>query len=460
MRKLITVILCAAMLAGVLAGCQPTSAPSGSTSTSASQSASAENVEITFWTMPMYDDYGPLIQEDYPAAVKAAYPNITVKTEILSWDAGPEKITVAMATGGTPDILNDVYSRLAPGPNAGLCVDLTELATTLKDIFLEGYLETGIFDGKNYYLPDKSNNGYNMTVNMSLVKKYKLESLLPADKTHWSYDQFLKFSREAYKAGKADGLFATQLWAGSRSSDAVYYSLLMCGGTDILNKEHTKLAANTATAKATLAVLKTLVDEGMIPEGAATTKDESVDPNFYSGKLFYILDCAGAQTPVTIYNKVKAGEMEDFEAVTYQYPTPDGKADPRVASFGTNGFVVFTNGNDANKIDAAKKAIDVYFRDDNIIAETCLKTGLSPTTSNITLDYGDDVLNAKAKEAVEANAKYATSGFGILEPWWSDFRETYYVQLQAYYTGTKTVDQALADWETTANDVISKALAK
>ena len=82
-----------------------------------------------------------------------------------------------------------------------------------------------------------------------------------------------------------------------------------------------------------------------------------------------------------------------------------------------------------------------------------------PCTNNITLDYKDATLNAQAKAAAEFNAKYSHSDFGILEPWWSNFRETFYVQLQALYTKTKTAEQVLTDWEKTANDVITAGIA-
>ena len=86
-----------------------------------------------------------------------------------------------------------------------------------------------------------------------------------------------------------------------------------------------------------------------------------------------------------------------------------------------------------------------------------LKGGAASTLNNITLDYGDATLNAQVKFASEANAKYSHSDIGILEGWWSSFRETFYVQLQGIYTGTKTVKQALSDWETTGNAAIAKA---
>jgi ABC-type glycerol-3-phosphate transport system substrate-binding protein len=236
----------------------------------------------------------------------------------------------------------------------------------------------------------------------------------------------------------------------------------MTGGTSITKDADTKtptVAANTATAKVTLAVLKTLVDEKLVPDGAATTKDENVDPNFQSGKLVMLLASAGAQTPITIYNAAKKGDIKGFACDFYQMPSPTGKTDPKVVSFGTSGFELFINKNDPDIIQGAKDAMVVWYETPSISQEMALKGGSSIVSTNVTLDYGDATLNEQVKRANDFNAKYATSDFGILTAWWSPFRETFYVQLQAYLTGTKTVDQMLADWETTGNAAIAKAIA-
>lgn len=460
MKRLFAIILSTALIVGLLAGCNGTVTPSSSASKSAS--VSAKPVTVSLWIMPLYDTFVDTVKTTYVNAVKAKYPNVTIATELLSWDAGPEKITVAMATGATPDLLQDVQARLAPGWAAGLSVDISDVVERVKGIVQPGFQNLGMKDGKHYYLPVMTNNGYNFAVNIDLAKSLGVFDLLPTDKIHWTYAQFLDFCRKATAAGKSKSIYATQLWAASRSSDSAYYSLLMCGGTNITKGADTNtptVAANTATAEATLAVLKTLVDEKLVPDGAATTKDEAVDPNFQSGKLVMLLASAGAQTPITIYNAAKKGDIKGFACDFYQMPSPTGKTDPKVVSFGTSGFELFKNKNDADIIQGAKDAMVVWYETPSISQEMALKGGSSIVSNNVTLDYGDATLNEQVKRANDFNAKYAISDFGILTSWWSPFRETFYVQLQAYLTGTKTVKQMLADWETTGNAAIAKAIA-
>ncbi len=462
MKRLIAIILSTALIVGMLAGCKETVTPGTSGSASASASVSAKPVTVSLWVMPQYEEYFNLLKTTYAGAVKAKYPNVTVAVELLSWDAGPEKITLGMATGATPDLLQDVQARLAPAWGAGLSVDISDVAERVKGIMMDGYKQLGMKDGKHYYMTTMSNNGYNFVVNMDLAKSLGTDNLLPADKIYWSYDQFLDFCRKTSAAGKSQGIYATQLWAGSRSSDAAYYSFLMTGGTNItdMTKNPPVVAANTATAEASLAVLKTLIDEKLVPDGSSTIKDEAVDPNFYDGKIVMLLASAGAQTPIMVYNRAKAGEIKGFTCEFYQMPSPTGKTEPKVVSFGTSGFTLFINKNDPDVIQGAKDAIVTWYETPEVMTDLHLKGGSSPVTNNVTLDYGDATLNDQVKRAIEANSKYAISDFGILTGWWSPFRETFYVQLQAYYTGTKTAKQMLADWETTGNAAIAKAIAE
>ena len=101
------------------------------------------------------------------------------------------------------------------------------------------------------------------------------------------------------------------------------------------------MAANTSTAEASLTLLKTLIDEKLVPDGAATTKAEALSPTFEAGNLVMLFASAGAESMVKIFNKAKKGDIKGFACDFYQMPTPTGKTEPKVASFGTSGFVIF-----------------------------------------------------------------------------------------------------------------------
>lgn len=465
MKKALSVLLAALLFAAMLTGCtqtpaaqeveQAVEAAAEAVTEAIAEAAPAgqEAVELTFWRMST-----EFSDEDIAAFCKKVtekYPYITLKTEALSYDSGPEKLTVAMATNATPDIYLDVYSRIAPAVGANLLADMTDLIDTLKGAQMaEGYASIGNIDGKNYYAALLTNNGYNLGVNMSLVEKYGLTDLLPEDHIHWSYDEFLAFLRAAKEAGAADGVVPIQLFAGSRSSDASYYSLMMTAGTQILSADHKSFTGNTAETVGALELLKTMVSEGLSGAGSATFKDEEAYPYFWSQKNILFFANAGAQDGVQLKTKVDAGELEGFKFDFYAYPSPDGTKDPHVVSFGTLGFCIFKNENDPAKIDAAKKVIEMFYEDVEMSTNVCKAVGYAPCNVNVALDYGDAYLNDLVARANEWNAKYADDTFGILEPYWSDVRETFYPNLQGLYTGDMSAQETLDAWQKDVTKVL------
>lgn len=419
--------------------------------------ADLEGTEITFWYMPLYEGFDEKMSRDLAQEVKDKY-GIILNTEVLTWDAGPEKVTVAMATGATPDLYLDTYSRIAPAIGGGLTADITDTAQALSPLLYEGVLDTGKLEAIQGYIPINLSQGYNITVNVSLAKELGIYDLLPEDKIHWSYEEFLEFCRAAREKGEDHNIYATQLFAGSKSSDAVYYSFLMSGGSDILNEEHTLVAVDETKAAETLGLFRTLIDEELVPAGAATTVDNDIRPNWYSQKLACMFVSTGTGEAVNVKKQIDSGDIQAFDVDIYEIPTPDGKADPHVMSWGSTGFTVFKNSGDEAKTEAARKVIQTFLENQEYSQEVCVQTGNSTVLKDLNVDYGDETLNEQAKRAAASTAAYADSSIGVLEPWWSDFRETFYVQLQSYFTGDKSAETMLGDWKTSGDEVITKAL--
>ena len=304
---------------------------------------------LTSWQYPRFDGYEDLLAR-YSKAVNEKYPWITIETEMLSWDAGPEKFTVAMQTGSTPDIYLDGYSRISPAVVANMGVDMTDLVREATPCLLEGSQQDGIIDGRNYYITLWTSGAYCITVNTTLAKQLGVYEMLPPDRNHWTYDDFMRISRAVRKADSSK--YAIALYAGSRSSDAWYYSWILSSGTPITDKEHKFAVVNTMEAAATLHFFKTIVDEGLCPAGAATMKDEDTNIYFKTGQTLFSYDSPA--TLMEYQEQMERGEITPFEYNVLAIPTLDGR-DPKPATWGSSGFVIFKNRNDETRIDAAKK---------------------------------------------------------------------------------------------------------
>lgn len=123
----------------------------------------------------------------------------------------------------------------------------------------------------------------------------------------------------------------------------------MSGGSGILNEEHTEMAVDEAKAAVTLDLFRTLIEEDLVPAGAATTVDNDIRPNWYSQKLACMFVSTGTGEAVNVKKQIDSDDIQPFDVDIYEIPTPDGKADPHVMSWGSTGFTVFKNNGDETK---------------------------------------------------------------------------------------------------------------
>ncbi|MCI9134707.1 MAG: extracellular solute-binding protein [Lachnospiraceae bacterium] len=382
-------------------------------------------------------------------AIHEVHPEIEVVMEEYAESGILEKITVAMATGATPDVFWDVQSRINPAINAGLTADLSDLAADLSPEYRGNYLKEGEVDGKTYYIPVASNNCYVVTVNMDLAREIGVADMLPEDKTHWSYDDFLEIAAIC----KEKGYYMTQLWAGGPTGDAAYYSLFMTAGGKIVSDDGNSIVINSPENQKAMEFIKTLVDKGYIPDGAATTTDYT--EAFWAGKSLVMFADAGAGGIIGRHTMIRNGDIDStFDMDIYMYPSPTGDTEPVSATYGTQGFCVFTNDGDANRIAAAKEVVRAFASDPYYSEQMAANVGLSPVLSSAQVNLEDEKLSVLKERADENNANYATTELGILEAWWSGWRELFYPQMQLFYTGQKSGEDVLATLETEGTELI------
>lgn len=401
-----------------------------------------------------YNDPGAEeIYKKFSAAVNAQYPWITVEYEVLPYDSGPEKFTVACATGTTPDIYFDGYSRIAPAVNAGLTMDLTEVAQSNQNVFM-GEQKDGIVDGKYNFIATATGAAYGVFVNMDLANELGVADLLPEDKLTWSYDEYLEFCRAA-KAADAS-VIPQALFAGSRSSDAWYYSWFIGNGVELTNDELTATAFNIGEnrekAISTLNVYRTLIDEGLANDGCAAMTDQDCEQLWCAGKLLLLansLNCA------TYYQSLQdEGTSMEFTFDVLGLPTAEGKEIPTSACWGSYGFCAFkNNGHD----EAIKLALNVWLQNPEYQKELCLSTGFMPVMNTVEIDWGSEHIGEIMDFVTEYTAAHTVSSFGILENWWTDFRETLYPQLQDFYVGNIDAGTVLDNWQAAGDQVIKNA---
>ena len=463
MKKLISLLLVLVMVLGLVA-CGGNAAPAATEAPKAEAPAAPaapeapadkeekkDPVVLTMWALEV--EGVSKVYQNWSDAVNAQYPWITIEYEPLTSDVLAEKFSVACATGTTPDIYIDGYSRIAPAVHAGLTIDLTDVVAANKDRFLGEQMD-GVVDGKNYYVSYSDGAPYCLVANMTLLKECGVADMLPENMETWSYEEFLDLCRAA-KAAKPD-VIPTMLYAGSRSGDAWYYSWFLGNNAQITNDDLSavviKDGENQAKALEVLDLFSTMIAEDLVPDGAASLTDADAESMFCSGNMLFY-PTAFNKVP-QLYTLMQEGTCMEFEMDGVALPTVDGKEAPTTVSWGSTGLIGFANNGHEEEV---KLAIDVWLKSPELRkAALTIRGGLN-TMSDFTMDYATEGITATMARASDYAGRCANSSFGIREPWWSDFRETFYVQLQDYYVGNIDGKTLLENWQTAANAVITAA---
>ncbi len=456
MKKLISVLLALVMVLSLAACGQSETPPAEEKAPAATNAPAAEApaeekkpVVLSMWALDIEGISS--VYQAWSDAVNAQYPWITIEYEPLTSDVLAEKFSVACATGTTPDLYLDGFSRIAPAVHAGLTIDLTDVVAANQDRFY-GEIKDGVVDGKNYYISYYDGAPYCLVANMSLLEECGVIDMLPEDMESWSYEEFLALCRAA-KAAKPD-VIPTVLYAGSRSGDAWYYSCFLGNGAEITNEDLSAVVVNEgenqAAALEVLDLFSTMIDEGLVPEGAASLIDADVESLFNGGNvLFY--PTAYNKVP-QLYKLMQEGTCSEFELDGIAIPTAKGEEAPMTVSWGSSGVIGFANNGHEEEV---KLAIDVLLKSPEIRKAELEIRGTLSTMNDCVLEYATDSISATMARAADYGGRCANSSFGIRESWWSDFRETFYVQLQDYYVGNIDGETLLANWQTAANAVIT-----
>ena len=465
MKKAIALLLALLFMISMLAACgsAPDNSQPHADNTGDSQESSGEDSadqsdetddtaavtgDITVWYPDTWSSDAPGFVDAWKADIAAQYPDVNVTFEEYVQASIQEKLTVAMATGTTPDIFYDVQSRIAPAANNGLLVDLSDVAGGISDL-AENYAEIGKIGNETLYLPYTSMNCYSIAINMDIAREVGADAYLPEDSVHWSYEDFLKCCELA----KEGGYYGTQLWAGGPTGDAAMFSLYMTAGSQMFSDDFSACTINNDGTRKALELVQELIDKEYVPAGAATTLD--YNEAFFAGQSLFSLPQGGAYIIMQRENSYEAGEIDTiFDMDFVMYPSPDGKTEPVSASFGTNGFCIFKNDENADNIAAAKAVLKLVYDDPSYMTNIVTHTSTAPVLTTVQADV-DEKYAAYVEKGDNFTATYMTNSFGILEGWWSDWRNAYYPVMQNFYSGSATIDETLASLEQAGNDVLA-----
>lgn len=179
-KKLVSVLLSAAMCISLLAGCGGNGAQSssdGTAGTDANQeeaasdtakesqnadAATGEKVTLQFWNVFTGSD-GDILREIVDNYNKTNTDNIEIQMDIMPNDQLQQKLPAAIATGAAPDLVLFGVENIAPYVSNDSLVDISDFWDVTgvdKSNILENVLELSYVDGKLYGAPMQYNVSY------------------------------------------------------------------------------------------------------------------------------------------------------------------------------------------------------------------------------------------------------------------------------------------------------------
>ena len=235
-KKLVSVLLCAAMVTGLLAGC-------GKSGDDDKKSGDGEKETITMWCPPLDDNllenWEPLL-EDFKEE-----NNCEIDIQVQPWENYEEKWSSGAASGELPDI-GYMYAEMFPTYiDSGAVADMTEYITDEdKEEYL--YLDHGYMMDGQYGFPIVTGVPFVLYYNEDILNEL-------GEQPPQTWDDFKRICEKATKDTDGDGKvdqygYAVGFNNGSMNMlyllNAYFYSLLWQSGTDIYNDDYKTVKFN------------------------------------------------------------------------------------------------------------------------------------------------------------------------------------------------------------------------
>lgn len=205
---------------------------------------------------------------------------VDVNVTLIPWSSYEEKYLTGVSSGEGPDVgymytemMGDYVANGALAPFDDYLDD--EITSKMM------YLDQGQVDGNQYAMPYVVGGIRLLWGNMELL------AAAGVDEMPTTWDEFLEAARALRDAGITP---LYQEWGAPDRGmlNATFFPLLWQAGGEILNEDGTATAFDSPEGLAAAEFLKTLLDEGLMPEDVSGLTVEEVKSAFYTGKTAFL----------------------------------------------------------------------------------------------------------------------------------------------------------------------------
>ena len=445
MKKLIALALAVVMVLS-LGACSvqkaetpaPTAAPAPAATEAAAPAATeaAAPVEISLWTYPIGDWGKQEVVDQLLSEFNAAYPNIKVTVEYLTYTDGDDKVNTAIEGNAAPDIVMEGPERLVANWGAkGKMVDLADLWTADAKSDIYASVEAACNNGSGaYYEYPLCMTAHCMAINKTVFEAAGAMQYVDAENHTWTTDNFLKAVQAVYDSGKTDvGAIYCSGQGGDQGTRAIINN--MYGGT-FTDAAHTKYTADSAE---NIKAIETLHNQKGINFDASINGGEEITL-FRNGTL-QMAFCWNIAQQLNADTAAAGQTIGGDEIFPMAFPTESG--DPKLCG-GIWGFGIFDNGDEA-KIEAAKTFIDFIAADPDQVKDSVLASTYFPVRTSVGDIYaGNEVMSEYSKFMGYLGDYYQ------ITPGWTTARTEWWNMLQRVGSG-EAVETAVKTFVDNAN---------
>ncbi len=387
MKKILALSLSAAMVLSMTAcGSKPAETTAAATEAAAPAATEApteaateaapagEATEISLWTYPIGKWGDQATVDGLIADFNAAYPEITVKVEYLTYADGDDKVNTAIEGNAAPDIVMEGPERLVANWGAkGVMVDISDLWTDEVKADTNASVEAACrnSDGVYYEYP-LCMTAHTMAINRDVFEETGAWQYVDEATHTWTTENFLKAVQTLYDAGYTN---VGAVFCGGQGGDQGTRALInnMYSGT-FTNADHTEYTANSPE---NIKALETLVAQDGINFDPAIQGGDEI--NLFVQGVLQMAFCWN------IAQETNNAEILGFDVFPMAFPSDK---DPQLCG-GIWGFGVFDNGDPA-KVEAAKTFIK-WVCDENTKASVEASTYWSVRNSLADMYAGDEM---------------------------------------------------------------------
>jgi ABC-type glycerol-3-phosphate transport system substrate-binding protein len=283
--------------------------------------------------------------------------------------------------------------------------------------------------------------------NAATFKEAGAEDKMPGDDGTWTPEEF-----EAALAATAvpDKRWPLGLQFSSEQGDYTRLGFFWANGAVLYQGgDYSKTAFNSPEAVEALARLVEWNNAGYIVPGATTIPLQDLDNAFYQGQVvmgggnpgnYTLLETARKEGRVTV-------DWEPFYAL---FPQKEGVKSGGLAA-GPTAVMIFKQEDEAKR----KAAIDFasFLAGPDLQKEYAVNSNQFPTRASAGNPFEGDVVMSRY---VEWSQAYGVEDMGLGSPAYAEVRVVMVPLLQAALLGEMTAEDALAEYEKQANEVLAK----